>query len=122
MALRDRLRRLEKTMRGRLSSFELADGTTFYFEPEEQSKAMFLYFADSMTADYKRKPRPEPPELLKAVANAKDRSEVLSHVMNGYSHLPLDREALIECGEFKPRSLVAGRSYEDLGIQDEPGE
>jgi hypothetical protein len=36
--------------------------------------------------------------------------------MNGYSHLPLDRAALIDRGEFVPRSLVAGRSYEDLGI------
>ena len=122
MALRDRLRRLEKQMQGRLSSLELADGTRYYFDPRETGRTTFLYFADSMTADYKREPRPSPPDILQAVANAKDRSDALTRVMGDYSHLPIDREALVQRGEFAPRSLVAGRSYEDLGIKDEPGE
>ena len=119
MALRDRFRRLEKAMRGKLSYFELADGRQFYFEPQEAFKATFLYFMDSLRADYAREPRPGPPKVLKAVANARDRREALSRVMAGSSFLPVDEEALVERGEFVPRSLVAGREYRDLaGLED----
>jgi hypothetical protein len=121
MTLRDKLRRLEKVARGRLSSFELRDGQRYYFDPQEAWKITFRFFADSMDADYKREVRPEPPDLLKAVADARDRREALNLVMDGGSHLPLDREALVERGEFAPRSLVAGRTYEDLGIQQGDG-
>ncbi len=116
MALRDKLRRLEKNMRGQLGHFELADGTRYYFDPQESFKHTFLYFADSMSADYKREPRPEPPDLQKAVAKAKDRGEALALVMGGTSHLPIDVGALVERGEFKPRSLLAGHEYDDLGV------
>jgi hypothetical protein len=113
MALRDKLRRLEKVARGRLSSFELRDGQRYYFDPQEAWKITFRFFTDSMDADFKREPRPEPPDLLKAVADARDRKGALSLVMDGGSHLPLDREALVERGEFVPRPLVSGRTYEE---------
>ena len=122
MALRDRLRRLEKTMQGKLAHFELEDGQRFYFDPQEAFKATFLYFSDSMRADWKREARPEPPALLKAVADAKDRVEALEIVMGGSSFLALDREALVERGEFVPRSLVAGREYGDLGVSEDLSE
>ena len=115
MALKGRLRKLEKSMRGNMGSFELADGWRHYFDPQEQFKAMFLYFADSMKADHRRSLRPEPPDILRAVAGARDRGEALDLVMGGYSHLPIDREALVGRGKFVPRSLVAGRSYEERG-------
>ena len=107
MALRDRFRRLEKVTRDKLTHFELQNGRRYYFNPQEAFTTTFRFFSDSITADYKREPRPDPPELLKAVAAAKDRGEALSRVMGGFSHLPLDREALVERGEFVPRSLVA---------------
>jgi len=122
MALRDRLRRLEKTMRGQLAYFELADGGRFYFDRDEKAKATFLYFAKSMDADYHRVPRPEPPEVLRAVGDAKDRREALFRVMGDARLLPIDREALIERGEFVPRSLLAGKTYEDLGIPEDLSE
>jgi len=115
MALKGRLRKLEKSMRGNMGSFELADGRRHYFDPQEQFKAMFLYFADSMKADHRRSLRPEPPDILRAVAGARDRGEALDLVMGGYSHLPIDREALVGRGKSVPRSLVAGRSYEERG-------
>ena len=120
MALRDRFRRLEKAMRGKLSYFELADGCQFYFEPQEAFKATFLYFMNSLRADYACEPRPEPPGVLRAVANAKDRREALSRVMAGSSFLPVNEEALVERGEFVPRGLVAGREYGDFagGLED----
>ncbi len=107
MALRDRFRRLEKATRDKLMHFELQDGRRYYFNPQEAHTTTFRFFSDSMKADWKRNPRPDPPELLKVVAGAKDRGEALSRVMGGFSHLPLDREALVERGEFMPRSLVA---------------
>jgi hypothetical protein len=73
---------------------------------------MFLYFTDSMRADYAREPRPDPPALLQAVASARDRRGAPSRVMGGSSFLPVDERALTECGAFVPRSfLVAGREY-----------
>lgn len=122
MALRDKLRRLEKTMRVQLGYFELQDGSRFYFDPEEKFRDTFKFFTDSMYADYKREARPEPPDLLKAVARAEDRGAALDLVVGGASHLPLDRDALVERGEFKPRSLIAGRTYEDLGVLEDLGE
>jgi hypothetical protein len=35
MALRDKLRKLEKNMRGTMESFELAGGRRHYFDPQE---------------------------------------------------------------------------------------
>jgi hypothetical protein len=112
MAARDRLRRLEKAMGDELSHFELQDGKRFYFEPEEVSKSLVLFWADSMRADYRREPRPEPPEVFRAVADARDREKALSVVLPGPGLLPVDRGALIERGEILPRSFVAGREYE----------
>jgi hypothetical protein len=121
MALKGKVARLQKLLRGSLESFELADGRRHYFDPQEALKITFLYFAQSLDADYLREPRSEPPDLLKAVAGARDRRAALSHVMGGCTHLPIDREALVERGEFVPRSLVAGHSYEDLGISVDGG-
>ncbi len=111
MGLRAKVNRLQKAMRGKLDSFELADGGRFYFDPQDAFSITFVYFTDSMRSDWKREPRPEPPELLRAVADAKDRSEALHRVMGGSSFLPVDREALVERGQFVPRSLVAGEEY-----------
>ena len=115
MGLKGKVARLHSLLRSSLESFELADGRRFYFDPEEAHKATFLYFADSMTADYRREPRPEPrpepPDLLKAVASALDRGEALNRVMDGCSNLPVDAEALVERGEFVPRSLVARKEH-----------
>ena len=115
MALRDGFRRLEKAMRDKLSYFELSDGGQFYFDPQEAFSATLLFFMDFLRADYQRQPRPEPPRVLKAVADAKDRREALSRVMAGSSFLPVDEEALVERGEFVPRSLAAGyETYEEF--------
>ena len=109
MGLKGKLDKLQKAMRGRLASFELADGTRFFFDPQETFKATFLFFTACMAADCKGEPRPEPPEVLRAVAGARGRGAALYSVMGDSSHLPLDRTALVERGELVNRSLVAGR-------------
>jgi len=116
MALRDKLRRLEKSMRGTLGHFELADGSRYYFDPQEAMKISFLYLGNCMRADWKREPRPEPPELFRAVANARYRREALSRAMGGSSFLALDRAALLERGEFVHRSFLADHEYDEHGV------
>lgn len=107
MGLKAKLAALRRTMRGNLDSFLLADGTRYFFNPGETFSVLFRYFAESMTADHKREPRPQPPEILQAVAGAKNREDALYRVMGDYSQLPLDREALVARGEFVSQSLRA---------------
>ncbi len=114
IALRDKLRRLEKLARGGLGSFVLRDGSRYYFEPMQAHKAAFGYWSDSLLADYRREPRPSPPAIFQAVAGARDRGDALDAVEAGYSFLPVDREALVKRGEFLSRPLVATEEDEDL--------
>ncbi len=103
-------------MRGSMESFELADGQRYYFDKGEAYGAAFLFFSDSLRADHSGEPRPEPPEVLQAVAGARDREDALSRALGGFAHiLPVDREALISRGELTPRPLVQGVELEDLG-------
>jgi len=123
MALRDRLRKLEKTMCGTMDSFELRDGQRFFFDRQEAFSQAFLFFSDSMKADHSGEPRPEPPPILEAISNARDREEALSRALGGFSHLlPVDEGALVERGEFVPRSLVQGVEYQDLGALEDLSE
>ncbi len=80
MGLKDRLHNLRKTMRGHLDSFELADGTRYYFEPEKAWIALFRFWSVSLRAAHRGNPRPEPPDVLRAVAGAKDRRRALEAV------------------------------------------
>ncbi len=113
MRLKSRLARLQKAMRGRLASFELAEGSRHWFNPEYVHEEIFLHSADSMRADYKRRPRPEPPEILRVIARARDRREAVETVFtgNGAVFIAYDLEALVEHGELVPRSFVAGREH-----------
>jgi hypothetical protein len=120
MGLRAKVNRLEKAMRGKLEHIELADGSRHYFDPHEAFSITFGFFNDCLMAEYEGEPYPEATDLLKAVAGAKERGEALRRVMGGGSHLPLDREALIERGELVARSLRAGREADgpSLGYGD----
>jgi hypothetical protein len=113
MALRDKLRRLEKTMRGNLDYIELADGTHYYFEPEKIWSELFMHGSNCLRADYESEPRPEPPAILQAVANAKDRRSVGERIYppGATPFTAYETEALIERGEFVPRSFLAGHNY-----------
>jgi hypothetical protein len=123
MGLKAKLGKLQRAMLGKLDSFELADGTRFFYAPQEAFAQAFMFFSDSMKADHDGEPRPDPPEILRAVAGARDREDALSRALGGFSHLlPVDKDALVERGEFVPRSLVAGVEYEDLGALEDLSE
>ncbi len=123
MATHGRLRRLERALRGKLSSFELADGPRYWFSPEDACVTLFAYWSASLGAVYREEPRPDPPEILRAVASAADRHRAFQQA---YSQAPtpwcpLDITALVERGELTPRPLVAGGGeHRDPHPQEEP--
>ncbi len=110
-----KLRRLERVMRGNLDHIELIDGSRYYFEPEKVWSEVFLHGGDCLRADYESEQRPEPPEILQAVAKAKDRRSAVEGLYAPGSHpfMAYEIEALVERGEFIPRSFLAGYSYEE---------
>src|SRR5829696_1482538 len=112
MGPRDKLKRLNKLMRGNLEKIPQRDGSTYFVDPAETFKPTFLYWAQCARADYAGHDRPEPPEALKAVAGAVDRKGALKIVMGRFDHLPVDKEALVEVGEFHPIDL--GRENPDF--------
>jgi hypothetical protein len=109
VGLRDKLRRLERAAEGKLKSFELADGSRFYFDPE--SAEMFLHTCECLR-QHDKPERPEPPELVKAVARSRHRRAAYREATEGageFGRFPYDTEALVERGEIVPVSLMVGR-------------
>ena len=94
---RDKLRRLQRVLRGNLGAIEQVDGSTFYFDPSEEVKSVFLYFSDSLRSVHDNKERPEPPAVMKAVANAKDRERAYEKLPLSH-RLPIDAKVLVEDG------------------------
>jgi hypothetical protein len=115
MATRDRLRRLQKAMHGNIDSFELADGSRYWFDPAGACKELFGYWSASLRAVHREEPRPNPPEILKAVAGAADRERAFRQAYSQAPTLwcPLDTETLILRGELVPHSLMPGRDAEE---------
>jgi hypothetical protein len=105
--MRSRLRHLEQAARGCLKSFELLDGSRFYWDP--QSAELFVHFCEYLRTHDQPK-RPEPPEVVKALTQAKDRARALEEVGGwGWDVFPYDKQALVERGEIVPLSVVVGR-------------
>jgi len=108
VGLKDKIRKLEKAVGGNRIAFELVDGTRFVFDPAEVGPAMFAYFAASARAVYRGEERPDPPEIIRAMARARDREAAFRQVFpESLAHSPLfDQDALVERGEIVPRPIV----------------
>ncbi len=115
MGLRSRLRRLERAARGTLVSFELLDGSRFYYDT--QTFELFLHWRKCLDAGNPDK-WPEPPEAVRKVTEARDPEAALESVSGGAFWLPYDLEALLREREIRPRSLVAGRDVYDQEVED----
>ena len=118
-----KLRRLERGAREDLASFILEDGSRYYYNPE--SGECFLHACACIRAGYEGEPFPEPPQTVKALTRARNRTAALDTACGGGASLglfPYEREALLERGELVPHSLVAalvagrelGEPLEDL--------
>ncbi|MDP8952529.1 MAG: hypothetical protein M3N18_09865 [Actinomycetota bacterium] len=111
MGLKSKLARLQKAVQGNLSCIELADGGRYWYEPAAAWAEVFGHTSGCLLADYRGEPRPEPPEIVQAVARARDRRAAVGklHASGTAPFLAFDPEALIERGELVPRSFLAGK-------------
>ena len=75
MALRNWLRKLERDARGDLESFELLDGSSYYYDPLETYMELFMHACDVQLGDSDK--WPEPPEVYLRMCEARDPAAVL---------------------------------------------
>src|SRR5215213_9127984 len=76
--MRSWIRRLERDARGHLESFELLDGSTYYYDGLETYKELFLHAYDVQLGDADK--WPEPPEVYRKMCEARDPAEVLERL------------------------------------------
>jgi len=113
------IKRLEHTARGNLESFELLDGSRYYYDPLEAAKELFLFGIDYFKADSASE-RPEPPpEIYVRACEARDPAAVLERFVPSdkpgwFIELPYDREVLISERRLEP---VPTEPVEDLSEQ-----
>ena len=114
VGLKDKMRRLEDVLSDQLESFELEDGSRFYFDPTSGER--FLHSMSCLRTQGEGKTTfPEPPPVVKAIARAKDRAAAFEKVYSGnFTVMSYDTEALIERGEFVPISMVVGRKLGEV--------
>jgi hypothetical protein len=99
--LKTRLRSLRKRTTSVLDSFELKDGSRFYFAPDDA--ALFLHAGECARAGYRGDPFPEAPPLLRAIAGAKDRRRALEKAGSDFALGFYEEKALLQRGELVPR-------------------
>ena len=75
MSLRGWMKRLERRAREDLESFELLDGSTYYYDRLETYKELFLHAYDVQLGDSDK--WPEPPEVYRKMCEARDVAAVL---------------------------------------------
>ena len=72
---RSTIRRLQQALRGSLESFELFDGSRYWYDPQEVHKALFLAAYGLQLGRVG-----EPPELYRKLVEAKDPAAVLERL------------------------------------------
>jgi hypothetical protein len=103
MGLREQLRRLRREAKGELESFELLDGSRYYYDAMEAHKAILLHGINCMGAD-STEDWPPAPEVYLKMCEAKDPEAVLERLASApIVEFPYEREALIS-----ERRLVPG--------------
>ncbi len=116
MGLRGWIKRLERDARGDLASFELLDGSRYYYDTA--SPVVFMHWYDCLG----RNPPdwPEPPEVLKKLCEARDPAGALKDVVGEGTDdfFPYNKEILISERRLEPRSLVVGRDPYDQVVED----
>jgi hypothetical protein len=100
--MKNKIRRLERAARGSLASFELLDGSTYWYDPEVFLEVFHFYLEclASSAHDW-----PDPPEPVKMVLQAKDVEAAIPQVFGSF--LPFDRELLVKERRLVPRALVS---------------
>jgi len=78
MGLRGWIKRLERGASEDLESFELLDGSTYYYDRLETWKELFLHAYDVQLGDADK--WPEPPEVYRKMCEARDPATVLERL------------------------------------------
>ena len=116
MGLKDDVNRLRASLRGELESFELTDGTRFWFDEQEAYAELFLFGVGCLKAG-RAEDRPEPPEIVRALAKAQDRRAAFD-ALAPTPFWPYEYDPFVESGELVHRSLVAGRDSDESACED----
>jgi hypothetical protein len=120
MALsRNWLRRVERDAREGLQSFELLDGTVYYYDRVETYKELFLHAYDVQLGNASK--WPEPPLIYRKICEAKDPARVLKRIVGEHPERAFVNPAEV----FDTDALVNERrllpiSYEPPGNLSEP--
>jgi hypothetical protein len=113
MGFRQKLERLRKSAEGELESFELLDGSRYFFDP--LSPELFLHFCNCAAAGSAHN-WPEPPEQVRKLCEAKNPKAALEQIYpegpGSFYSLVYDPEVLIGERRLEPRGLVAERDAE----------
>jgi|SRR5215213_5138785 len=105
--LRSLLGSLKREACGDVESFVLEDGSRYFYDPT--GGECYLHSLDCLRAQADAEPFPEPPETLKAITRAKDRTAALNKLYGGtFDVFPYDKQGLVARGELVPRSMVVG--------------
>jgi hypothetical protein len=95
MGLKGWMRRIERAAQGEVESFELLDGSRYYYDAMEVYKAVFLHGIDCLTAE-SVEDWPEPPEVYLRLCEARDLETVLERLTSApIVEFPYDPEILI---------------------------
>ena len=113
MALRDRLRRLQKAARGEMDWLDLQDGSRVYFEPMEAHKELFLGMIDALHTEF------EVPDLSDGSsepeqAPSQDASPHVSELRAALAKATPESRARFE-------ERYGAEAYEDLGMVHDAG-
>ena len=113
MGLKHRLARIEA--KTDLESFDLEDGSRFFYDRAKIGVELFMHVTDCLGA-HDQPEWPEPPQIIEALIRAKDRRAACEQFFReGFMMFPYDMEALVERGELVRRSMVLdseGRHYQ----------
>ena len=112
MALRDRLRRLQKAARGEMDWLDLRDGSRFYFEPMEAHKELFLEMLRALHTEFEVPDLSDGPHELEDPAPAPEQD--VSELRAALSKATPD-----SLRRFEERYRL--EVYEDLGVVHDDG-
>jgi hypothetical protein len=102
--MRSWIKRLERASREELESFELLDGSRYYYDPT--SAELFLHWTDCLRAGSAHN-WPDPPEVVRKLTEARDVEQAMHKVCGeGWNCLVYDPGILINERRLEPRGLV----------------
>jgi hypothetical protein len=94
------LRQLERQSRGKVTHFTLEDGGVYYYRPEEAGGELFVHWSAVRRALFLGEPLPEPPPILLAIVQARDRRAVAAQLIGAFC--PYDVHRIVDEGALVP--------------------